>query len=131
MLGYIARSDSMRLLSCRWFHPHVTTNQAQKLLMRQGRYGSFLVRPSHTNPEDFALSVRYARESVDSNLRFPGLTFVTVEYDGSGVQCRSKPWEILKVTSLPPLLPPPAPSLQLFHQQASSWGRSHQNPECR
>lgn len=92
--------------------------------MRQGRYGSFLVRPSHTNPGDFALSVRYARESVDSILRFLGLTFVTVEYDGSGVQCRSKPWEILEVTSLPPLLPP-RPLLSNFSTNRRRHGVGH------
>eukprot|EP00053_Salpingoeca_punica_P007464 m.68116 g.68116 ORF g.68116 m.68116 type:complete len:529 (+) comp14162_c1_seq1:62-1648(+) len=44
--------------SRKWFHPHLTGPEAEKLLREQGVDGSFLVRPSKSNPGDFTLSVR-------------------------------------------------------------------------
>ncbi|XP_071451599.1 tyrosine-protein phosphatase non-receptor type 11-like isoform X1 [Hetaerina americana] len=42
----------------RWFHPNVSGIQAERLLMERGFDGSFLARPSRSNPGDFTLSVR-------------------------------------------------------------------------
>lgn len=44
---------------CRWFHPNVTGLEAETLLLERGFDGSFLARPSRSNPGDFTLSVRY------------------------------------------------------------------------
>ena len=51
----------MQSFSCRWFHAHVTGQQAEDILLKEGQDGSFLVRPSQTNPGDFTLSVRCVR----------------------------------------------------------------------
>jgi len=45
---------------CRWFHPNITGADAEKLLMERGVPGSFLARPSKSNPGDFTVSVRQA-----------------------------------------------------------------------
>ncbi|XP_061422116.1 LOW QUALITY PROTEIN: tyrosine-protein phosphatase non-receptor type 11-like [Lethenteron reissneri] len=50
------------MTSQRWFHPHITGLQAEQLLMTRGVCGSFLVRPSSSNPGDFTLSVRQRDE---------------------------------------------------------------------
>lgn len=42
----------------RWFHPNITGVEAERLLMERGFDGSFLARPSKSNPGDFTLSVR-------------------------------------------------------------------------
>lgn len=42
----------------RWFHPNITGIEAEKMLMDRGTDGSFLARPSFSNPGDFTLSVR-------------------------------------------------------------------------
>lgn len=42
----------------RWFHPNITGIEAEKLLLTRGVHGSFLARPSKSNPGDFTLSVR-------------------------------------------------------------------------
>ena len=42
----------------RWFHPNINGIEAQHVLMNRGVDGSFLARPSKTNPGDFTLSVR-------------------------------------------------------------------------
>jgi FtsP/CotA-like multicopper oxidase with cupredoxin domain len=41
----------------RWFHPHVSGPEAERLLKDAGVDGTYLVRPSKTNPGDFTLSV--------------------------------------------------------------------------
>uniref|UniRef100_A0A8C1VDJ8 protein-tyrosine-phosphatase n=1 Tax=Cyprinus carpio TaxID=7962 RepID=A0A8C1VDJ8_CYPCA len=43
---------------CRWFHPNITGVEAENLLLTRGVDGSFLARPSKSNPGDFTLSVR-------------------------------------------------------------------------
>ncbi|XP_046668267.1 tyrosine-protein phosphatase non-receptor type 11 isoform X2 [Homalodisca vitripennis] len=43
---------------CKWFHPNVTGVEAENLLKERGFDGSFLARPSRSNPGDFTLSVR-------------------------------------------------------------------------
>ncbi|KAJ0064772.1 hypothetical protein NL108_013253 [Boleophthalmus pectinirostris] len=42
----------------RWFHPNITGLEAEQLLLTRGVHGSFLARPSKSNPGDFTLSVR-------------------------------------------------------------------------
>ena len=42
----------------RWFHPNISGVDAEKMLMERGFEGSFLARPSKSNPGDFTLSVR-------------------------------------------------------------------------
>nr|XP_024214332.1 tyrosine-protein phosphatase non-receptor type 11-like isoform X2 [Halyomorpha halys] len=46
------------MTSRRWFHPNVTGLEAECLLLERGYDGSFLARPSRSNPGDFTLSVR-------------------------------------------------------------------------
>uniref|UniRef100_A0A2K6AZA1 protein-tyrosine-phosphatase n=1 Tax=Macaca nemestrina TaxID=9545 RepID=A0A2K6AZA1_MACNE len=41
-----------------WFHPNITGVEAENLLLTRGVDGSFLARPSKSNPGDFTLSVR-------------------------------------------------------------------------
>jgi tyrosine-protein phosphatase non-receptor type 11 len=41
-----------------WFHPNITGLEAEALLVERGSDGSFLARPSCSNPGDFTLSVR-------------------------------------------------------------------------
>ncbi|XP_074599134.1 protein tyrosine phosphatase non-receptor type corkscrew isoform X2 [Brevipalpus obovatus] len=42
----------------RWFHPNITGPEAERMLLERGIDGSFLARPSKSNPGDFTLSVR-------------------------------------------------------------------------
>ena len=58
-------SHCQRSFPCRWFHAHVTGQQAEELLLKEGQDGSFLCRPSQTNPRDFILSVRYVRACME------------------------------------------------------------------
>uniref|UniRef100_A0AAQ5WXE2 protein-tyrosine-phosphatase n=1 Tax=Amphiprion ocellaris TaxID=80972 RepID=A0AAQ5WXE2_AMPOC len=44
--------------SLEWFHPNITGIEAEQLLLTRGVHGSFLARPSKSNPGDFTLSVR-------------------------------------------------------------------------
>ncbi|CAH3121816.1 unnamed protein product, partial [Porites lobata] len=44
--------------SRRWFHSNVSGYDAEKLLLGRGLHGSYLVRPSKSNPGDFTLSLR-------------------------------------------------------------------------
>ncbi|XP_073326002.1 tyrosine-protein phosphatase non-receptor type 11b isoform X1 [Pagrus major] len=46
------------MTSRRWFHPNITGLEAEQLLLTRGLHGSFLARPSKSNPGDFTLSVR-------------------------------------------------------------------------
>uniref|UniRef100_A0A8C5N4D9 Tyrosine-protein phosphatase non-receptor type n=1 Tax=Leptobrachium leishanense TaxID=445787 RepID=A0A8C5N4D9_9ANUR len=45
-------------LTIRWFHPNINGLEAETLLLKHGGHGSFLARPSKSNPGDFTLSVR-------------------------------------------------------------------------
>ncbi|KAL8180055.1 UNVERIFIED_CONTAM: protein tyrosine phosphatase, non-receptor type 11 [Gekko kuhli] len=49
---------SLRGAFSRWFHPNITGVEAENLLLTRGVDGSFLARPSKSNPGDFTLSVR-------------------------------------------------------------------------
>lgn len=42
----------------RWFHNSVSGREAEKLLMEQGKNGSYLVRESQSTPGQYAISVR-------------------------------------------------------------------------
>lgn len=42
----------------RWFHPNLSTIDAERLLMERGLDGSFLVRPSRTSAGQFSLSIK-------------------------------------------------------------------------
>eukprot|EP00118_Oscarella_pearsei_P028857 m.3128 g.3128 ORF g.3128 m.3128 type:complete len:588 (+) comp9068_c0_seq1:109-1872(+) len=44
--------------SRRWFHPNLSGQEASELLLHRGFDGSYLCRPSKSNPGDFTLSVR-------------------------------------------------------------------------
>lgn len=44
--------------SRRWFHPNISGLEAETVLIERGFDGSFLARPSKSNPGDFTLSVR-------------------------------------------------------------------------
>uniref|UniRef100_A0A8C4RB26 Tyrosine-protein phosphatase non-receptor type n=1 Tax=Eptatretus burgeri TaxID=7764 RepID=A0A8C4RB26_EPTBU len=46
------------MTSRRWFHHNISGLEAEQLLMTRGVDGSFLARPSKSNPGDFTLSVR-------------------------------------------------------------------------
>jgi len=46
-------------ICCSWFHSHISGIDAVNLLMERGFDGSFLARPSKSNPGDFTLSVRF------------------------------------------------------------------------
>lgn len=48
----------MAYCSSRWFHQNISGIEAEVLLMDRGFDGSFLARPSRSNPGDFTLSVR-------------------------------------------------------------------------
>lgn len=50
-------ATSVRLKG-RWFHPNISGLEAEVLLKERGIEGSFLARPSKSNPGDFTLSVR-------------------------------------------------------------------------
>ena len=42
----------------RWFHPKLSGLKAEELLQKKGIKGSFLIRPSQTNPDNLTLSVK-------------------------------------------------------------------------
>lgn len=42
----------------RWYHGQLTAKEAEKMMMENGKNGSFLVRESQRQPGDFVLSVR-------------------------------------------------------------------------
>ncbi len=58
--------------TCRWFHHNLTGGQAEKLLYDKSVPGSFLARPSRTNPGNFTLSVR----------RDDGVTHIRIQNTG-------------------------------------------------
>lgn len=65
--------------ACRWFHPNITGVEAENLLLTRGVDGSFLARPSKSNPGDFTLSVRW--EMMDKSGFRLGITSVNWKYD--------------------------------------------------
>ncbi|CAH3121828.1 unnamed protein product [Porites lobata] len=58
--------------SRRWFHSHISGYNAEKLLLERGFDGSYLVRPSESNPGDFTLSVRRGGEVTHIKIQNTG-----------------------------------------------------------
>uniref|UniRef100_A0A3Q0SCA5 protein-tyrosine-phosphatase n=1 Tax=Amphilophus citrinellus TaxID=61819 RepID=A0A3Q0SCA5_AMPCI len=56
----------------RWFHPNITGIEAEQLLLTRGVHGSFLARPSKSNPGDFTLSVRRDNEVTHIKIQNTG-----------------------------------------------------------
>ncbi|XP_040903384.1 tyrosine-protein phosphatase non-receptor type 11b isoform X4 [Toxotes jaculatrix] len=56
----------------RWFHPNITGIEAEQLLLTRGVHGSFLARPSKSNPGDFTLSVRRNNEVTHIKIQNSG-----------------------------------------------------------
>uniref|UniRef100_A0A3B3WGQ5 protein-tyrosine-phosphatase n=1 Tax=Poecilia mexicana TaxID=48701 RepID=A0A3B3WGQ5_9TELE len=57
---------------CRWFHPNITGIEAEQVLLTRGVHGSFLARPSKSNPGDFTLSVRRNNEVTHIKIQNSG-----------------------------------------------------------
>lgn len=55
---YFGVNGYLLFLFCRWFHPNISGIDAENVLLKCGFDGSFLARPSKSNPGDFTLSVR-------------------------------------------------------------------------
>ncbi|XP_045912086.1 tyrosine-protein phosphatase non-receptor type 11b isoform X2 [Micropterus dolomieu] len=60
------------MTSRRWFHPNITGIEAEQLLLTRGVHGSFLARPSKSNPGDFTLSVRRKDEVTHIKIQNSG-----------------------------------------------------------
>uniref|UniRef100_A0A669BPC3 protein-tyrosine-phosphatase n=1 Tax=Oreochromis niloticus TaxID=8128 RepID=A0A669BPC3_ORENI len=59
-------------MGVKWFHPNVTGIEAEQLLLTRGVHGSFLARPSKSNPGDFTLSVRRKDEVTHIKIQNTG-----------------------------------------------------------
>uniref|UniRef100_A0A8C7IIM2 Tyrosine-protein phosphatase non-receptor type n=1 Tax=Oncorhynchus kisutch TaxID=8019 RepID=A0A8C7IIM2_ONCKI len=55
-----------------WFHPNITGIEAEQLLLTRGVHGSFLARPSKSNPGDFTLSIRRNSEVTHIKIQNSG-----------------------------------------------------------
>ncbi|XP_039611514.1 tyrosine-protein phosphatase non-receptor type 11b isoform X1 [Polypterus senegalus] len=60
------------MTSRRWFHPNISGIEAEELLLTRGVHGSFLARPSKSNPGDFTLSVRRGDEVTHIKIQNSG-----------------------------------------------------------
>ncbi|XP_017266898.1 tyrosine-protein phosphatase non-receptor type 11b isoform X1 [Kryptolebias marmoratus] len=60
------------MTSRRWFHPNITGTEAEQVLLTRGVHGSFLARPSKSNPGDFTLSVRRNNEVTHIKIQNSG-----------------------------------------------------------
>ncbi|XP_011474970.1 tyrosine-protein phosphatase non-receptor type 11 isoform X1 [Oryzias latipes] len=60
------------MTSRRWFHPNIIGVEAEQLLLTRGVHGSFLARPSKSNPGDFTLSVRRSDEVTHIKIQNSG-----------------------------------------------------------
>lgn len=58
--------------SSRWFHPHITGKEAEKLLQAKGYDGSFLVRESQSQPGNYTLSVRREKDFIHVKIQNNG-----------------------------------------------------------
>jgi len=56
----------------RWFHPNISGVDAERVLQERGYEGSFLARPSKSNPGDFTLSVRRNNEVTHIKIQNTG-----------------------------------------------------------
>ncbi|VDK29998.1 unnamed protein product [Gongylonema pulchrum] len=48
----------------RWFHAGLTGPEAERLLLTEGKHGTYLVRESQSSPGQFAISVKAADDKV-------------------------------------------------------------------
>lgn len=96
--------------SRRWFHPNINGIEAQHVLMNRGVDGSFLARPSKTNPGDFTLSVRRNGQITHIKIQntgdfydlYGGEKFATLSelvqyYMENGGQLREKNGEVIEL----------------------------------
>ncbi|UYV68712.1 hypothetical protein LAZ67_6000522 [Cordylochernes scorpioides] len=60
------------ILHGRWFHPNISGVDAEHMLLEKGFDGSFLARPSKSNPGDFTLSVRRNSEVTHIKIQNTG-----------------------------------------------------------
>ncbi|XP_020632290.1 dual adapter for phosphotyrosine and 3-phosphotyrosine and 3-phosphoinositide-like isoform X2 [Orbicella faveolata] len=61
------RSRMKKIEDIPWYHHNLTRNSTEVLLLSYGRQGSYLIRPSKTNPGHYTVSVK----SLDSIKHFP------------------------------------------------------------
>uniref|UniRef100_A0A1B0FHQ2 protein-tyrosine-phosphatase n=1 Tax=Glossina morsitans morsitans TaxID=37546 RepID=A0A1B0FHQ2_GLOMM len=66
------RQKPLALSSPRWFHPKISTIEAEKLLLEKGLNGSFLAHSSSSNPDAFTLSVRKDQEVIHIGIQNTG-----------------------------------------------------------
>lgn len=52
------------ILCSRWYHGHISREDAEKILMDSGNVNAFLVRESHTKPGDYVISVRNENSEI-------------------------------------------------------------------
>ncbi|XP_075695841.1 tyrosine-protein phosphatase non-receptor type 11-like [Rhinoderma darwinii] len=89
------------MTSRRWFHPNINGLEAETLLLTHGVHGSFLARPSKSNPGDFTLSVRRHDEVTHIKIQntgdfydlYGGETFATL---AELVQCYTEQQGLLR-----------------------------------
>ena len=62
-----------------WFHPNLSGHKAEALLMERGIRGSFLVRPSQSNPDNFALSVKQDDSVTHIRIKKSGIHYYVDE----------------------------------------------------
>lgn len=48
----------------RWFHTGLSGPEAERLLLAEGKHGTYLVRESQSSPGQFAISVKAAEDKV-------------------------------------------------------------------
>eukprot|EP00051_Salpingoeca_urceolata_P027275 m.480763 g.480763 ORF g.480763 m.480763 type:complete len:590 (+) comp21939_c0_seq1:90-1859(+) len=110
----------------KWFHPHLTGPQAQQLLKESGYDGTFLVRPSKSNPGDYTISVRRGQEVTHIKIQnsgdyydlYGGEKFATLSelvqfYKENHGQLREKTGEVIELKH--PLLSEDPTTERWFH----------------
>lgn len=65
----------------RWFHPHLSGQEAQDLLLKKGFHGSYLVRPSKNTAGDYTLSVRQRDKVVHIKISNTGDCYHLYDYE--------------------------------------------------
>lgn len=48
----------------RWFHTGISGREAERLLLAEGKHGTYLVRESQSTPGQFAVSVKASDDKV-------------------------------------------------------------------